>query len=201
MNIEVLMKILEWLDYAALAGCALWGAFCVVVVWRRIQQQRFRSEDAQAEFMDQIDEALAIGDFDAAIELCEDDGRAVPQPPQGPHARRAQHRGVPGDNRRNGDDVIGVQRMPEPEQEPEDEKGESRRHGDKELIRDASYKGLVLRDRRIDLVGPAEDPTLQVPDAHKARGLQLSHRLCTSCAAPTGHHDVAVAGQGGEHLA
>jgi len=79
MNIEALMKILEWLDYAALAGCALWGAFCVVVVWRRIQQQRFRSEDAQAEFMDQIDEALAIGDFDAAIELCEDDGRAVPQ--------------------------------------------------------------------------------------------------------------------------
>lgn len=79
MNIEALMKILEWLDYAALAGCALWGAFCVVVVWRRIQQQRFRSEDAQAEFMEQIEEALAIGDFDAAIELCEDDGRAVPQ--------------------------------------------------------------------------------------------------------------------------
>lgn len=79
MNIEALMKILEWLDYAALAGCALWGAFCVVVVWRRIQQQRFRSEDAQAEFMEQIEEALAIGDFDAAIELCEDDSRAVPQ--------------------------------------------------------------------------------------------------------------------------
>ncbi|MBX3412733.1 MAG: MotA/TolQ/ExbB proton channel family protein [Pirellulales bacterium] len=79
MNIDALMKILEWLDYAALAGCALWGAFCVVVVWRRIQQQRFRNEDAQAEFMDQIDDFLIVGDFDSAIELCEEDGRAVPQ--------------------------------------------------------------------------------------------------------------------------
>lgn len=79
MNIEALMKVLEWLDYAALAGCALWGAFCVIVVWRRIQQHRFRDEERQAEFLDQVDELIAVGDFDAAIELCEDDGRAIPQ--------------------------------------------------------------------------------------------------------------------------
>lgn len=79
MNISSLMSILELVDYAALAGCALWGAFCVIVVWRRIQQQRFRSEESQAEFMDQVEDALAAGDFDAVIELCEDDGRAMPQ--------------------------------------------------------------------------------------------------------------------------
>jgi biopolymer transport protein ExbB/TolQ len=54
------MSILELVDYAALAGCALWGAFCVIVVWRRIQQQRFRSEESQAEFMDQVEDGRAM---------------------------------------------------------------------------------------------------------------------------------------------
>jgi len=65
--------------YAALAAIALWGAFCVVIVWRRVAQTRFRSEQEQAEFLDTLEQTLDGGDFDAAIELCDGDSRAMPQ--------------------------------------------------------------------------------------------------------------------------
>ncbi len=65
--------------YAALAVIALWGAFCVIVVWRRVAQTRFRSEEQQADFLDRVDETLLSGDFDGAAELCDGDVRAMPQ--------------------------------------------------------------------------------------------------------------------------
>ncbi|MEX2121175.1 MAG: MotA/TolQ/ExbB proton channel family protein [Pirellulales bacterium] len=65
--------------YVLQAFDALWGAFCIIVVWRRLAQIRFRSEEAQNEFISQVEDNLAVGDFDAASELCEGDRRIVPQ--------------------------------------------------------------------------------------------------------------------------
>jgi biopolymer transport protein ExbB/TolQ len=65
--------------YAFQAFDALWGAFCIIVAWRRLSQIRFKNEDAQNEFSDQLDECLLAGDLEGAEELCEGDRRIVPQ--------------------------------------------------------------------------------------------------------------------------
>lgn len=64
--------------YVLLAVIALWGAFCVVMVWMRVAEKRFRSEQAQDEFLSQLQEPLLRGDFDGANKLLQDDIRAVP---------------------------------------------------------------------------------------------------------------------------
>jgi biopolymer transport protein ExbB/TolQ len=65
--------------YGALAIDALWGAYCIVVVYMRIGQKRFRNEQKQNEFLDELDAPLRKGDFAAAAEVCEGDRRAIPQ--------------------------------------------------------------------------------------------------------------------------
>lgn len=65
--------------YAILLLIALWGGFCCVMVWRRVAQKRFRNESAQDQFLDELEEPLGKGDFDAAEELVDGDIRAVPQ--------------------------------------------------------------------------------------------------------------------------
>jgi biopolymer transport protein ExbB len=65
--------------YALQAFDALWGAFCIIVVWRRLAQIRFKSEDQQNEFLDQVLDTVSAGDYEAAAELCEDNPRIVPQ--------------------------------------------------------------------------------------------------------------------------
>lgn len=65
--------------YGALATIALWGIYCVVVVWSRVGQKRFKDEDTQDGFLDDIEEMVAAGDFEAAKEYVEGDGRAIPQ--------------------------------------------------------------------------------------------------------------------------
>lgn len=78
-GLTTLTDIVGKLTYLALAIAALWGAFQVIVLWRRVAQIRFKSEDAQNAFLDRIDEQLAAGDLDGAAEMCEADRRAVPQ--------------------------------------------------------------------------------------------------------------------------
>ncbi len=65
--------------YVVLALIALWGGFCVVMVWMRVSQKRFRSEDAQADWLDAIAEPVGKGDFEEAEQMCEGDPRALPQ--------------------------------------------------------------------------------------------------------------------------
>jgi biopolymer transport protein ExbB/TolQ len=65
--------------YVAQALVALWGAFCVIVVWRRVSQARFRSEEAQEAFLAELQPSVAAGDFQGASDLCEGDGRSLPQ--------------------------------------------------------------------------------------------------------------------------
>ena len=79
MDFTAITSVVAYLIYGALALIALWGAFCVIVVWRRVGQSRFRSEQEQDAFLDVLDERLASRDFEAAAELCDGDGRAMPQ--------------------------------------------------------------------------------------------------------------------------
>ena len=65
--------------YAALAVDALWGVYCIVVVFMRVSQQQFRRESQQEEFLDAIDAALKMGDFDTVAMQSAGDRRAVPQ--------------------------------------------------------------------------------------------------------------------------
>jgi biopolymer transport protein ExbB/TolQ len=77
--IEGLTTVVGYVIYGVLVAIALWGAFCIVMVWRRVAQKRFRSEEAQEEFLGALEETLERGDFEAAGSLCEGDPRAVPQ--------------------------------------------------------------------------------------------------------------------------
>ena len=65
--------------YGLQAFDALWGAFCIIVVWRRLAQIRFKSEDQQNAFLEPVLNAVEVGDFDGAAELCEESPRIVPQ--------------------------------------------------------------------------------------------------------------------------
>jgi biopolymer transport protein ExbB len=79
MDITSLTRIVGTLIYVALALIAVWGAFCVIIVWRRVAQTRFRNEDEQNVFLNKLDESMEHGDFEAAAQLCEGDDRAMSQ--------------------------------------------------------------------------------------------------------------------------
>lgn len=79
IDIGAITSIAAPVIYIALILIALWGAFCVIMVWRRIAQTRFRNEQEQTEFLDGLDQNLTTGDFDAALGLCDGDSRAMPQ--------------------------------------------------------------------------------------------------------------------------
>jgi biopolymer transport protein ExbB len=78
-DITAVTGIVGIVIYVALALIALWGAFSVIMVWRRVAQTRFRNEQEQGEFLDRLDENLMAGDFEAASGLCDGDNRAMPQ--------------------------------------------------------------------------------------------------------------------------
>ncbi len=78
MDLDI-FKLVGYVIYAALLLIALWGAFCCVMVWRRVAQKRFKSEAAQDDFLDELEVSLAKADFEGAAMLCEGDLRAVPQ--------------------------------------------------------------------------------------------------------------------------
>ncbi len=65
--------------YCAIALIALWGAFCVIMVWFRVAGKRFRNEPQQEEFLEAVDYELKQHNFDAVCEMCDGDQRAMPQ--------------------------------------------------------------------------------------------------------------------------
>ncbi len=79
IDLTALTRIAGWLIYVSLAGIALWGAYCVVVAWRRVAQTRFRTEAAQDDFLDQLTQLIHQGDLESAESMCEGDRRAMPQ--------------------------------------------------------------------------------------------------------------------------
>ena len=76
---ETVFTILGNIVYFVLAGIALWGAYCVIMVWNRVAQKRFRDEDEQGLFLEAIEEPLGKGDYDSAKLVCENDRRAMCQ--------------------------------------------------------------------------------------------------------------------------
>ncbi len=74
-------NIYDWiglLDYIALASVALFGAFCCVLIWTRVGQKWFKTEEEQNAFLDSIEADLANGNFESVSAACEGDQRAVP---------------------------------------------------------------------------------------------------------------------------
>ncbi len=79
MSASEIYNLVGNLTYLFLAMTALWGAYCTVMIWSRINQKRFRSEDLQDEFLSEVERPLAEGRFDEAYSVCEGDVRAVCQ--------------------------------------------------------------------------------------------------------------------------
>ena len=65
--------------YVVLALVALSGAISVIMVWRRVAAKRFKNEQAQNMFLEQLAESLSQKDFEGAAQLCERDSRAMVQ--------------------------------------------------------------------------------------------------------------------------
>jgi biopolymer transport protein ExbB len=74
-----LFDIISTTTYGCLAAAALWGLYCIVIVWTRVGHKRFKTEEAQDVFIDDVEQMLGQGDFDGVIEYCDGDTRAVPQ--------------------------------------------------------------------------------------------------------------------------
>lgn len=79
MNMQTLMDFVNNSVYFFQAIVALWGLYCVVVVWTRTGQKKFKSFDQQAQFLEALEQPLTRGDFNSAVEMCEGDQRAVCQ--------------------------------------------------------------------------------------------------------------------------
>ncbi len=74
-----MFTILGNIIYLVLFLIAVWGAFCVIIVWMRVKQKKFDNEAQQGQFLEAIEEALNRGEFETASQICEGDRRAVAQ--------------------------------------------------------------------------------------------------------------------------
>ena len=78
-DISLMTEVVGNLTYLALAAIALWGAYCVLTVWRRIGQLNFKRESQQYDFLAAMHQCYIAGDVDAIRNECHGDKRAVPQ--------------------------------------------------------------------------------------------------------------------------
>ena len=76
---DQVFTILGNVIYLVIFLIALWGAFCVVMVWSRVRQKQFSNEAMQTLFLEAVEDPLSKGDYDAAAEVCEGDRRATCQ--------------------------------------------------------------------------------------------------------------------------
>ena len=68
--------------YVALASAAMYGAFCVILLIKRISQKRFPNLASADDFFDEVRERLQKRDFEGVAELCDSPAywsKAVPQ--------------------------------------------------------------------------------------------------------------------------
>jgi biopolymer transport protein ExbB/TolQ len=79
MSINDLAKLLGDACYVFLAINFLWGLYNIIVGFRRVKELNFSNHDEQAEFMDQVLEPLRAGDYDAVMQQCNEEARALPQ--------------------------------------------------------------------------------------------------------------------------
>lgn len=74
-----MVKFLADACYGLLAINGLWGAYCVILVWRRLKQLSFRSEAAETEFVNEMEGLLNARDYKTAAERCDYDYRGLPR--------------------------------------------------------------------------------------------------------------------------
>lgn len=79
MNVNELAQMMGDACYVFLALNLLWGLYCAILVWRRLAQLRFRTEQAQDDFVEELRQDLADADYEGAIDRCSVDERALPQ--------------------------------------------------------------------------------------------------------------------------
>jgi biopolymer transport protein ExbB len=65
--------------YIFMAAIALWGAYCVIMVYARVRQKQFANEEQQTALLAALEEPLSRGDYDQAIAICDGDRRATCQ--------------------------------------------------------------------------------------------------------------------------
>ena len=76
---DAIFQFVGYFIYLVLFLVALWGAYCVVMVFTRVRQKQFQSEENQSNFLEAVEEPLTRGDYEQAIEICEGDRRATCQ--------------------------------------------------------------------------------------------------------------------------
>jgi biopolymer transport protein ExbB/TolQ len=79
MDLDTINLVSGYAIYGAQALTALWGAFCAAMVYMRVGQKSFPTEEAQVEFLNNLQKPLQAGDFTTAAQMCEGDPRVVPQ--------------------------------------------------------------------------------------------------------------------------
>lgn len=79
MRFELLFQVIGYTIYVGMAAIAIWGAFNLILVWRRVSTTRFRDEEELDAFIEAIDEPLSVRRYDDAVALCGEDRRAMPQ--------------------------------------------------------------------------------------------------------------------------
>ncbi len=74
--------ILEFVSnsvYGFQAIDALWGTYCIIMIYWKMSQKAFRNPRVGDEFLTQLEPVVATGDFESASAMVEGDQRAVPQ--------------------------------------------------------------------------------------------------------------------------
>lgn len=56
--------------YVAIILTAIYGVYCIILLWRQINRRRFKSEALAEDFVDQVRDHLRDGNFDEAEEVC-----------------------------------------------------------------------------------------------------------------------------------
>lgn len=79
MDVNYLAKVMGDACYGFLTLNALWGLYCVILVWRRVAALRFRTEQEQDEFLESLESAVDVGDYETAEQMCSSDPRALPR--------------------------------------------------------------------------------------------------------------------------
>ncbi len=77
-----LMKIVENSVWGGIAACALLGAFCGYLLFRRIKQKSFPGAAAEEMFLNDVGDRLERNDFDGVLAICDTPAlwsRALPQ--------------------------------------------------------------------------------------------------------------------------
>lgn len=82
VDLSAILDMAAYAIYLALAGVAIYGLFCVVLLVRRIGQKRFASSDAADQFLAEVRDRLKQKNESSVAELCDSPpywSKATPQ--------------------------------------------------------------------------------------------------------------------------